>query len=302
MTHEKDLSKWLPFALALPAEQASVELRVPKDIFLRRASSYASHVDVYWDPSDPLLPRFQESDPTLQRFAQIITTELEELRRGAFQADYNWQVSIDPKRPQGLVDKAVEYADELTTVYSYALDDGIEETADEQLSNLKEEHADDGQSIAALSKELFDLATFGKSIEPKLAKLGSDFNIKLLDDALELSEQLAKLPEGPATPSPESKRLLGIRNRFFSLIAQRLELIQTVAAFKFRKHPEILQKFANNYERRRSLAALKRKQAAASQQQAAEQQRVIDQKKAEIREKLLEEQLTAEVREELTKK
>jgi hypothetical protein len=114
-----------------------------------------------------------------------------------------------------------------------------------------------------------------------------------------LSELLAKLPAGPAETSAESKLWLERRNRLLFLILQRVQLIQKVARFKFRNHPEIKQKFASTYERRRSLASLKKKLAAANKLQQAAQQAELERKKAEIREKLLEEQLTAEVKAEL---
>jgi hypothetical protein len=177
MSHEKDLEKWTPFAAALPPEAAKIELRQPRPIFLREASLSAEQVSHFWESDDKTFPQFKEEDPTQQQFTKEIITEIDELRRASFQAEYNRQAAIDPTRPQGLVDEAIEVIDEIVTASGYVLDDDLEEPADDQFAKLKGAHDQEGTNIANLIEQLFQLGTFGKSIAEKLSRLGRDFDM-----------------------------------------------------------------------------------------------------------------------------
>lgn len=304
MPYEQEYSHWVPIAKAIPGE-VRVILGAPRAIFLKNALQIAQRFDEFWKPADPELPRFaprDESDPNKKpRVPKEISDEIRSLYKAVRKADHECLMIPNPKRAQGIVDKVLDCSDELTTVLTYVLDDGIQDEDDERFEQIKKTFPKGEVNMAVLAERLFHLVAFAYTQRPKLELLAEegDFDLNVLSEGLLLSEQLAMIPSGPVTSSPERQAALDLRDRLLRLILDRVEIIQKEAALKYRDHPKIQKLFQDDYQRRRNLLAQKRK--AREEQKLRDQQiqEELERKRERIKAQLKEEMFIESIRKEL---
>lgn len=290
---EADIQQWRAIALAIPKEQIK-SIGVPKAILQKEAIDIVPHIKDHWDPDDGT-PKLKQNGG---RFTLSIADELQSLSRASREADALWILIIDPKSPEGLVERGGEVLRELIIICGFLLDDGVYEPADDQYARMRAEHARDGRTIAELARALYNFHKLAETLRSRIIDLEGEAAGALIDEALALADALVALPSSPPPPSPESIAALDLRNRLFTLLDERLTLVRSTAAFKFRHHPEIAKKFISTYERRRRRALARRKEREAQEKERSEKekalqkeyQRLLEEAKEQLRrEKILEE-------------
>jgi hypothetical protein len=297
---EADIQQWLPLTKALTPSQVSKGLDLPKAIFFAESLDLVAHVKAHWEPTDGT-PKLSVNG---ERFDYQITEDIPSLWRAAIHADALWLVIVDAKSPEGRAERGREVLRELISAVGYLLNDGLYEKADDQLAQLKAEHARDGGSVDELIKALYDFAFLANTLRARLAVLeDEDFKVAFIDEAFALSTELANLPPSSFIPSPESKAAIDLRNRIFTLLQMKCDLIRSAADFKFRKHPDIAKKFVSAYERRRRTALARKNKL--EEQSLEEQKRLVEEERQRLlldaKKQLENEKLLAEARKLLEK-
>jgi hypothetical protein len=244
---------WIEQSASLPSDNP---LKVPYNVALIEAAQAAKFIDEYWegDGERPGLERYE---------ARLPKTTSAEIK--AIVVAVQWQhtkvlLMVDPLAAESS-GEASEVIDELESTIGFVLDDGVEEPADVQYEQVKQYHAQDGQSSSALAQALRDYAALAESIKDRIVAFDKGFDPALIDRARALADKLALAPAAVADPS-DQERERAKRNRLLALMLQKVSLVRTTAAHAFRKHPEIARKVTSAYERRRRNAA--RKAAAAA--------------------------------------
>jgi hypothetical protein len=249
-----ELEKWRAAALALPIEKEQSPLGIPQATFIGEVVDVVRELNAYWDAPDPL-PKLKNNAGKIEL---SIGEECLSLRSAAIDADTQWLLLTGEVTPSGLVAEGREILKELGAGVAFLLDDDIQEPADQQLAQLKAAHANDGEGVDALVKALHDFFALAEPLRARLALLQDDFDVALIDRAKTLAEQLPNIKPSNTT-TPESKVALGLRNRLLHLLYGKVQEIRNAAAFKFRKHPDILRKFTSAYGRKQRTEARKAK-------------------------------------------
>jgi hypothetical protein len=247
---QADLQTWTAAAMALPESKTNNPLSLPIAIFLGEVVDLAREVEAHWEPREGL-PGLRHNGGKLEL---DIKDELITLRRAVNEADARWLLIVDPKTPRGALDLGRKILRELVNALVYLLDDDIEEPADEQLAALKASHDDTSENPDVISKALYAYAKLADSLRSRLQELedeNDEFSVAFIDEAFQLSEEIAKIPPGNIPPSPEANAALALRNRLLHLLDERAGRIRRAARFRYRNHPEIQKKFTSAYERRR---------------------------------------------------
>ncbi len=248
-----DLDYWLGQASRLPPTNP---LNVPYAVALTEAAQAAKFVDEHWVA--------EGSRPGLDRFAARLPKATSDEIRSLIVA-VQWQQTkllllVDPATLE-LGAAANEIIDELESTIGFVLDDGVEEPADAQYTQIKQFHSQDGQRSSALAQSLRDYSSLAEAIKARILEVDAGFDVALIGRARELADKLALAPALAVNPG-EQERERAARNRLLGLLMQKVSLVRTTAAHVFRKSPEIVRRVTSSYERRRRTAA--RKAAAAA--------------------------------------
>jgi hypothetical protein len=96
-----------------------------------------------------------------------------------------------------------------------------------------------------------------------------EFDVAMLDEALTVVEALRAQSAIKLSNAvlDRQKQLLGQRNRFVTLLQEKVRIARRAARFVFRNHPEVARLFGSAYERKRrarTRAAAKNRQQQAS--------------------------------------
>jgi hypothetical protein len=246
------LEKWQAAAVALPVVKANFSL--PMRVLLGEAVDAARFVHAYWEPvkdsSGKLLrPGLSQAGG---RLTASVGTEILELQEGLQTAQTAYLLTVAPA--QADVRARAEFVlSELTAALEWYLDDGVEDERDQQLASLKAEYADNSTSTDSLAAELADYAALARQEEPGLAGLGG-FDVALITEAEQLSRQLRERPTTPV-PAENTRRALDMRNRFATLLVERITTVRAAARFVFRNHPAIAREVGSAYAKRQRAAA-----------------------------------------------
>ena len=182
----------------------------------------------------------------------MIGAEILELQEGLQTAQTDYLLTVAPAQPD--VRARAEYVlGELTAALEWLLDDGVEDERDQQLAALKAEYADHSTSTDSLAAELSDYAALARREAKGLEGLGG-VELSLIDEAEPLAKQLRARPTTPA-PAENTRRALEVRNRFATLLVERIATVRAGARFVFRNHPAIAREIGSSYVRRKRAAA-----------------------------------------------
>ncbi len=143
---------------------------------------------------------------------------------------------------------------EISSVLEFLFDDGVEDERDAQLDAVESSHAETPNSADAYAAELDDYANLANAYRKEIDGLGG-FDVKHLDEAKAVAEQLRNRPPTPVQQTEEAARALALRNRLATLLSIRMGFVRGAARFVFRNRPDIIREATSAYERRRRAAA-----------------------------------------------
>ncbi len=261
-----DIDRWMAEAAALPNDDFIYNL--PIHVFLAEATDVATFHQMFWESST----RNRVSLPGLKSamikgvpslLGPSTGEEILSLQRAAHELRTRHQVAAGLSVP-GPAERGRRILAEIQAVLAYRFDDGVLEPADAHLAKIDADHANDPDSHDALALALEDYARFGKLHRETLDGLG-EFSAALLDEALVVADEVRRLPSAPALATPDAKAALALRNRFFTLLAQRVSAVRAAARFVFRDHPDIARLATSAYGRRRKAAERSASKAAAGE-------------------------------------
>ena len=138
---------------------------------------------------------------------------------------------------------------EIVAALEWWLDDGVDDTRDQQLAALRAEYSDGSTSAATLAAELSDYAALARQESAGLQGLGG-FELTLIDEAENLARQLRERPTTPVSPET-TRKALDLRNRIGTLLVEHMAQVRAAARFVFRNFPEIAREASSAFERRR---------------------------------------------------
>jgi hypothetical protein len=227
-------------------------LRIPFHVYLDEALSVAKFVKDRYQPKNNL--------PGLQRVSARVSLDLIEEITTLVETIQSLQVQYlllaDPVVAD-LGARARLVIDELESALSYLLDDGVEEIADHQLSNLRDAKSQDGERSSSLAQYLQGYGTLAKQLKDRLVVLDAEFEVGLIDEALELSKTVRERVVTEESDSVEAKEKIATRNRLLRLLHEKVQKVRDAAAYVFKRHPEIIRDATSAYERQRRNAAKK---------------------------------------------
>lgn len=253
---ETDAKQWVEEAATVASTENPLD--IPYEVALREALAAAKFVRRYWeaDGDRPGLSRFSK------RLPKSTSDDIVSLVTAVQNQQTKLLLLVDPVVGE-LGERARAIIDELESTIAFLLDDGVEEDADRQLAQIKEFHSQDGQRSSALAQSLRNYAALAQSLKERLIAIDSEFDPKLIKQALALADQLVASPAAAAAPDA-IEQARATRNRMLHLLVRKVGIVRSTAAHAFRKHPEIVREATSAYERRRRSLARK-----AAQEKAA---------------------------------
>lgn len=240
--------QWLNAALAL--DQVKVAFTTPIRILLGEAVDLARFVATYWEPTQDaagkiLRPGLVQAGPKLPA---NIGQEILELQDALQTANTQYLLTVAPIQPD--VRARAQYVlSEIVAALEWWLDDGVDDTRDQQLAALRAEYSDGSTSAATLAAELSDYAALARQESAGLQGLGG-FELTLIDEAENLARQLRERPTTPVSPET-TRKALDLRNRIGTLLVEHMAQVRAAARFVFRNFPEIAREASSAFERRR---------------------------------------------------
>lgn len=253
MTSEA-MEKWLDAARLLGEPK---KLNVPLDVLFSEAVQCSKFVKTYWEATDSR-PGLSSAGPKL---APSIADDILSIRGGVQDAQVGFLMIVEPKvDTKTLIADGTRALNEITAVLEWHLDDGVEDDADIQLANIKDDHKDDTDSSSSLAQALHDYGTFAKPLQDELDGLGN-FNGAIIDEALALADQLGEVSLTPQARSEQARVAKRQRDQLANLLQSRIRLVRAASRFVFRNHPQINREVTSAYDRRRRAAAKRAQQA-----------------------------------------
>ena len=242
---QAEIDQWKSQAEALGL-QTQNPLRIPYLNALEEAAAVGGFIVKYWSAANGL-PGLSRTE---NRLPFATSDEIISLIKAVQAQQTNFLLLVDP-----LVVKHGERANEvinkLESVLTFTLDDDIEEPADRQLAKLKEEHSQDSQRSTSLSQMLIDYASLAASLKDRIAKADKEFDLGLIDEAIQLAALLTEKVKLDASRTEEAPRAILLRNQLLTLLTNRVGLTRKTAAYVFSEHPNIIREVTSDYERRR---------------------------------------------------
>jgi hypothetical protein len=242
---QAEIDQWKSQAEALGL-QTQNPLRIPYLNALEEAAGAGGFIVKYWNAANGL-PGLSRTE---KRLPFATSDEIISLIKAVQAQQTNFLLLVDP-----LVIKHGERANEvinkLESVLTFTLDDDIEEPADRQLAKLKEEHSQDSQRSTSLSQMLSDYASLAASLKDRIAKTDTEFDLSLIDEAIQLAALLTEKVKLDASRTEEAPKAILLRNQLLTLLTNRVGLTRKTAAYVFSQHPNIIREVTSDYERRR---------------------------------------------------
>lgn len=149
------------------------------------------------------------------------------------------------------VDRAEFLLSEIRQCLEFLFDDGVDDERDAEYARLSESHTDTS-SHDALALSLEGFAYYANRFRERLAPL-PEFDVAMLDEALTVVESLRAQSAIKLTNAARDRQrqLLSQRNRFVTLLQDKISIARRAARFVFRNHPEVARLFGSAYERKR---------------------------------------------------
>lgn len=244
-----DADRWATESAALDGTRNP--LRVPYDIALDEAVGLAGFIRTHWEPTGemPGLKRVKS------RLPLAMADDLVSLVADVAKSQTQLLLIVDPV-VVALGDRARFVVDELESAIAFTLDDDIHEPADDQLAQLQQFHAQDGQRSSALAQALRDYGALGTKLKARIVADDAEFDATLLTEALTLATKLdAEAADPAAGKSKAAKDATVKRNQRLALLVQKVSLVRKVAGHVYRRHPDVVRETTSAYDRRRRAAA-----------------------------------------------
>jgi hypothetical protein len=258
-----DADRWAKESAALDGSKNP--LKIPYDVALKEAAGLAGFIRLHWEPTGdvPGLKRVKN------RLPLSMADDLVSLVADVGKAQTELLLLVDPAVVKH-GERARFVVDELESAIAFTLDDDIHEAADDQLAQLQEFHAQDGQRSSALAQALRDYGALATTLKARIVAADAEFDTKLLAEASTLAATLDAEAADPATgKSPAAKDATVKRNQRLALLMQKVALVRKVGGHVYRRHPEVLREMTSAYDRRRRAAARREKAKNAAPQDGA---------------------------------
>jgi hypothetical protein len=244
---EAIVEKWTPIAQA--ASETAPSQPVP--VIVGEAQDLAHFAQVHWEPVTGRIPRPGMKAALISGL--IETTTIEEILdlAAALSRTHATFRAVNQEELSAPVERGEFLLSELKQSLEFIFDDGVNDKQDAELSRLSESHSDtSSHDKLALSLEGF--AYYANDHKEQLAQL-PDFETSMIDEALEVAHRLRSQSWLKLSNEARSqqKEALIFRNRFVTLLEERVAKMRRAARFVFRHRPDISREFGSSHDRRR---------------------------------------------------
>lgn len=137
---------------------------------------------------------------------------------------------------------------ELDDALTFVLDDDIHEPADDKLDALQTTTKKQSKAGATLGQTLLAWGLFAQSERDRLSADAPDFDLSLVDEAIQLGTTLTS--GKPLTPA-RRKELRNLRLGLYTLAYAEMQKLRKASNYVYRHHPDIKRKFTSALERKR---------------------------------------------------
>jgi hypothetical protein len=259
MSKKSDSSPhWSVLAQSLPSDE--VQLTVPIHAFLNEVDAVAKFFDANWatvrDPRTKAVVKLG-LDSAGKQLPKTLSRDLRELSALLSESNFEYERASDPKSPTAeAISRGRAIVDEITATLAWHLDDGVEDKDDADLAAIEAAHKDDPPTADALALELEDFVRLARPHAKELAGLGG-FDPATLDEGLAVAATLRSAPLVPGfTSSPKVRAAMGLRNRYFLLLQERVDHVRNAARFVYRDDPgAVPTNVSSGYAGRRKILA-----------------------------------------------
>lgn len=253
------LERWTLEALKLPSDE--LKISSPLHVVHGEAVDVARFHQNHYAPVDaagglPGRPGLETVNDARRGLHKKTADDLLSLREAVEQANTQYIMASSPTVAAPM-ERARFLVGEIASVLDFLFDDGVQDERDAQLDAVESSHADTPSSADAYAAELDDYANLANAYRKEVGGLGG-FDVKLIDEAKAVAEQLRNRPAAPVMKTEDAARALALRNRLATLLSIRMGFVRGAARFVFRNHPDIVREATSAYERRKR-AATRRK-------------------------------------------
>lgn len=256
-------AKWEPLVANVPETSPTLPILVLSG----EALDLSFLIDEQWEPQtgSATFPGLKEALVSNQLEASI-AGDIRELNM-AMTNTHTLFRSVNATTLEAPVDRAEFLLSEIRQCLDFLFDDGVNDEYDAQLARLTESHTDTS-SHDALALSLEGFATFANGFRDRLAEL-PEFDAQMLDEALVVANKLREQSAIKLSSSARDrqKQLLSLRNRYVTLLTEKMNTARRAGRFVFRNHPEVARLFTSSYERRKRRARNRRSVEATTEQQ-----------------------------------
>ena len=241
------LAKWEP--LAAGVEETSSSL--PITVLSGESLDLSFLIDENWEPITGSTRRPGLKEALVSNLIDAtIANDIRELNVAMTNTHAQFR-SVTGAALEAPVDRAEFLLSEIRQCLEFLFDDGMDDERDAELARLSESHSNTS-SHDALALSLEGFAYFGNRFREELGKL-PEFDVAMLDEALEVANRLREQSaiELSSTAQDRQKQLLSLRNRYITLLTEKMNTARRAARFVFRNHPEVARLFSSSYERKR---------------------------------------------------
>ncbi|MBC7172840.1 MAG: hypothetical protein H5U40_10450 [Polyangiaceae bacterium] len=252
---EADLERWAAAAHGLPMARPP-NYSVPLRVLLDEAVEAADFTDHYWNPvvengvtvrpglvsaagkgrGFSLHPGFGEEIRSLQRATSAAHSEYELAAR----------LAGSP------AERGHHVYGEMRAALEFLCDDDVLDALDRQVETLAKNHDARPTSLAALALGLDSYAALAQRHRATLDELGG-FSADMIDEAVELAHAIRQRTRAPQVITKEARAALDLRDRYASLLIERVQALRATARYVFRAHPSIVREATSDYERARRM-------------------------------------------------
>jgi len=250
------LDRWTPEAMKLLSDD--LRISSPLHVLRGEAIDVAKFHDKYYasappGPGEPGHPGLHTVDDDARGLHHKTGEDILSLREAFEAANTRYQMASSPTMAAPM-DRARWLVGEISSVLEFHFDDGVEDERDAQLDAVDAAHDDTPNSADAYAAALDDYANLGNAYRKEIDGLGG-FDVKLLDEAKAVAQQLRDRPPTPVQQREAATKALALRNRLATLLSIRMGLVRGAARFVFRNHPDIIREATSAYERRKRAAS-----------------------------------------------
>jgi hypothetical protein len=256
------IEKWTP--VALDVEEASFS--VPIRVLAGDALDLAHFVEHYWEPqvlAKRPIPGLKQA-ATTGMLRKEIAAELLELQL-AMSDQFARDHALASNKLEAPVERGELVLSELRQTLAFLFDDGITDENDEKLARTEQAHANP-TSHDALALALEAFAHLAEEQRDRMVGL-PEFDVGVIDEALVLARRLREQSALKLTQDAmdAQRAAVSLRNRFATLLIERVGIVRSAARYVFRNHPTIARKASSSYERTRRARARQRLRSATNE-------------------------------------